>query len=249
MNNLRKDIFMLNKNSIQPLYKQLMDIITQQIKNGTYKPGEKIPPEPELADLYHVSRITVRRTVEELCTQGYLIKHQGKGTFVKSPMIFRKFESQKNMSFSESCRQNDRIPESHVLSFCKKPATSVTSDFLQLTSDEEVFFLERLLLADSIPVIDVHTWLPTRLFPDFDPNAVENGSFFEYIKNTYCCTIAESSRSTISVTAASPDMAKTLRLSSGDPVLILDSYMEAPDGSPLYISREYIAGSRYTISF
>ena len=42
MNNLRKDIFMLNKNSIQPLYKQLMDIITQQIKNGTYKPGEKI---------------------------------------------------------------------------------------------------------------------------------------------------------------------------------------------------------------
>lgn len=41
MNNLRKDIFMLNKNSIQPLYKQLMDIITQQIKNGTYKPGEK----------------------------------------------------------------------------------------------------------------------------------------------------------------------------------------------------------------
>lgn len=249
MNNLRKDIFMLNKNSIQPLYKQLMDIITQQIKNGTYKPGEKIPPEPELADLYHVSRITVRRTVEELCTQGYLIKHQGKGTFVKSPMIFRKFESQKNMSFSESCRQNNRIPESHVLSFCKKPANSVTSDFLQLTSDEEVFFLERLLLADSIPVIDVHTWLPTRLFPDFDPNAVENGSFFEYIKNTYRCTIAESSRSTISVTAASPDMAKTLRLSSGDPVLILDSYMEAPDGNPLYISREYIAGSRYTISF
>ena len=54
---------MLNKNSIQPLYKQLMDIITQQIKNGTYKPGEKIPTEPELADLYHVSRITVRRTV------------------------------------------------------------------------------------------------------------------------------------------------------------------------------------------
>ena len=114
---------MLNKNSIQPLYRQLMDIITQQIKNGTYKPGEKIPTEPELAELYHVSRITVRRTVEELCTQGYLIKHQGKGTFVKSPMIFRKFESQKNMSFSESCRQNDRIPESHVLSFCKKMRT------------------------------------------------------------------------------------------------------------------------------
>lgn len=54
MNNLRKDIFMLNKNSIQPLYKQLMDIITQQTKTVLISP-EKKPSEPELADLYHVS--------------------------------------------------------------------------------------------------------------------------------------------------------------------------------------------------
>lgn len=240
---------MLNKNSIQPLYKQLMDIIASQIKNGTYKPGEKIPTEPELAELYQVSRITVRRTVEELCTQGYLIKHQGKGTFVKSPMIFRKFETQKNMSFSESCRQNGRVPHSHVLTFCRKASDSITSDFLKLASDEEVFFLERLLLADEIPVIDVHTWLPVRLFPNFDPDAVENGSFFEYLKSTYRYSIAASSRSTVSVTVASADIAQTLNLSPGDPLMILDSYMQTPKGEPLYISREYIAGSRYTISF
>ena len=240
---------MLNKNSIQPLYKQLMDIITGQLKNGTYKPGEKIPTEPELAELYQVSRITVRRTIEELCTQGYLIKHQGKGTFVKSPMIFRKFESQKNMSFSESCRQNDRVPGSRVLSFSRKSSDCVTSDFLQLAPDEDVFFLERLLLADGIPIIDVHTWLPVQLFPDFDPNAVENGSFFEYLKSAYRYSIADFSRSTVSVTTASADMAQTLSLAPGDPVMILDSYMQSPDGKPLYISREYIAGARYTISF
>ena len=154
---------MLNKNSIQPLYKQLMDIITSQLKNGTYKPGEKIPTEPELAELYQVSRITVRRTIEELCTQGYLVKHQGKGTFVKSPMIFRKFESQKNMSFSESCRQSGSVSGSHVLAFCRKSSDSLTSDFLRLAPDEEVFFLERLLLADGIPIINVQTWLPVRL--------------------------------------------------------------------------------------
>ena len=241
--------YWLNKNSIQPLYKQLMDIITGQLKNGTYKPGEKIPTEPELAELYQVSRITVRRTVEELCTQGYLVKHQGKGTFVKSPMIFRKFESQKNMSFSESCRQSGRVPGSHVLAFCRKSSDSLTSDFLQLAPDEEVFFLERLLLADGIPIINVHTWLPVRLFPDFDPKAVENGSFFEYLKSAYSYSIADSSRSTVSVTTASADMAQTLSLAPGDPVMILDSYMQSPDGAPLYISREYIAGSRYTISF
>ena len=160
-------------------------------------------------------------------------------------MIFRKFESQKNMSFSESCRQSGRVPGSHVLAFCRKSSDSLTSDFLQLAPDEEVFFLERLLLADGIPIINVHTWLPVRLFPDFDPKAVENGS----LKSAYSYSIADSSRSTVSVTTASADMAQTLSLAPGDPVMILDSYMQSPDGAPLYISREYIAGSRYTISF
>ena len=95
MNNLRKDIFMLNKNSIQPLYKQLMDIITQQIKNGTYKPGEKIPPragacrslpcQPDHCPTYRGGALHA----------GLSYQASGKGTFVKSPMIFRKFESQK----------------------------------------------------------------------------------------------------------------------------------------------------------
>ena len=57
MNNLRKDIFMLNKNSIQPLYKQLMDIITSQIKNGTYKPdragaGRALPGQQDHCPTY-----------------------------------------------------------------------------------------------------------------------------------------------------------------------------------------------------
>ena len=122
MNNLRKDIFMLNKNSIQPLYKQLMDIITSQIKTVPTSrrknpdragAGRALPGQQDHCPTYSGGALYTR----------YLIKHQGKGTFVKSPMIFRKFESQKNMSFSESCRQNDRIPESHVLSFCKKMRT------------------------------------------------------------------------------------------------------------------------------
>lgn len=240
---------MLDKNSIQPLYKQLMDVITTQIHNGTYTSGEKIPTEPELASLYHVSRITVRRTVEELCAQGYLTKQQGKGTFVRSPMIFRKFETQKNMSFSESCRQNNRVPSAHVLSCEEKPADEFCFDFMNLTPGENVLFLERLLLADNIPVIDVHTWLPLDLFPDFDPGAVEDGSFLGYLKSAYGYVTSESSRSTVSVVAASPELAHTLEISTGDPVMILDSYMETSDGRPLYISREYIAGSRYTISF
>lgn len=77
--------FQLNEDSLTPLYQQLMEDIKTSLAEGKYMPDEKIPSEPELSELYHVSRITVRRAIEELCTEGYLVKKQGKGTYVSQP--------------------------------------------------------------------------------------------------------------------------------------------------------------------
>ena len=89
----------LDKKSQLPLYAQLMKEIKDQIRKGTYKEGDQIPTEGELSTAYQVSRITVRRTIEELCSQGFLVKRQGKGTFVEIPKIYRKIENDNNMSF------------------------------------------------------------------------------------------------------------------------------------------------------
>lgn len=63
-----------------PLYQQIYDEIKDAIEKGVYAPKERIPSELELAEQYEVSRITVRRAVEELCSDGYLVKQQGRGT-------------------------------------------------------------------------------------------------------------------------------------------------------------------------
>ena len=63
-----------------PLYQQIYDEIKDAIEKGVYAPKERIPSELELAEQYDVSRITVRRAVEELCSDGYLVKQQGRGT-------------------------------------------------------------------------------------------------------------------------------------------------------------------------
>lgn len=78
---------MLEQNIIKPLYQQLMDAIIENIKNGTYKAGDKLPTETELEATYNVSRITVRRAVKELCDKNILEKKQGKGTFVLDPSL------------------------------------------------------------------------------------------------------------------------------------------------------------------
>ena len=57
----------------EPLYMRIKDDIKTDIKNGKYKKGDKIPTEPELSSAYDVSRITVRRAIEELSSEGYLM--------------------------------------------------------------------------------------------------------------------------------------------------------------------------------
>lgn len=65
-----------------PLYHQIKDDILQQIKNDQLRPGDKLPTEQKLADLYFVSRITISKALNELKEEGVLVSHPGKGTFV-----------------------------------------------------------------------------------------------------------------------------------------------------------------------
>lgn len=79
--------FGLQQNTSVPLYRQLKDKILSDISSGKLAEGEKIPTEIELSELYNISRITVRNAVKELVAEGYLVKKQGKGTFVCLPKL------------------------------------------------------------------------------------------------------------------------------------------------------------------
>ena len=106
----------INDSAVVPLYQQVKDDIRAAIESGKYKTNEKIPPEPELSAEYSVSRITVRRAVEELCAEGYLVKMQGRGTFVSKPRIHRKFTSGRGAaSFTEICKENGMVPGARLL--------------------------------------------------------------------------------------------------------------------------------------
>lgn len=89
-----------------PLYQQIYDEIKDAIEKGVYAPKERIPSELELAEQYDVSRITVRRAVEELCSDGYLVKQQGRGTFVSTPHINRQFHASTLQTFTALCADN-----------------------------------------------------------------------------------------------------------------------------------------------
>ena len=238
----------LDKNSKQPLYMQLMKEIKEQIQSGNYKPGDQIPTEIQLSELYQVSRITVRRTIEELCAQGVLVKRQGKGTFVEAPRIYRKIENDNNMSFSTACRANGRRPSSHIISCTVMDAENWQSEFLKLEDDRKLYHIERVLSADDLPIIYEHIYVPVSRVPDLQVDRLEDGSFTRMLSEEYHVQESEKGRSTVEVRLIPKEVSEYLKMNVGEPVMILTSYINDKDERPLYISYEIIAGGRYRIS-
>ncbi len=77
----------LDPASPRPLYQQLADHLRRQIEDGTWQPGDRLPPELEIATDLALSRGTVRQAMDLLVTQGLLQRTPGKGTFVTPPAV------------------------------------------------------------------------------------------------------------------------------------------------------------------
>ena len=68
--------------SFRPLYQQIRDLILRSLQQGEWKPAEIIPSKMELAARFGVSQGTVRKAINELATRHFLVRRQGRGTFV-----------------------------------------------------------------------------------------------------------------------------------------------------------------------
>ena len=152
-----------DKNSPFTLYYQLREKIAKKISDYEWKPGEKIPSETELCRMYYVSRITVRKAIEDLVQSGQLVKRQGKGTFVTNSSVDYKLS--KFYSFSEELKQRGIKERVQVLSFDVTPATEQVSEKLSLRKNSKVFTVKRLRMADEMPYTVEISYIPYSLCP------------------------------------------------------------------------------------
>ena len=73
----------IDRDSYEPAYLQLANILRRQIANGAFRPGDQLPSEAQLVQRYGVSPMTVRRSINLLADQGVVSTAQGRGTFVR----------------------------------------------------------------------------------------------------------------------------------------------------------------------
>ena len=233
---------MLNVDHQEPLYIQIKKAIQAAILNEKFQQGEKIPNEIELMEQYSVSRVTVRKAVEELVKEGYLVKLHGKGTFVSHAKIERKIKHV--MGFTAACKANGFT--SHSLVTKKEivdPDTSIKKA-LQLDPDEKVIFIQRKRYAGDSPLMLENNYYPYNRYHFLLEESLE-GSLYDLLREKYGINPIKSGATTLEIVLADEEKAQLLETSIGKPLFYMNTIIHDQHGRPVHAGRQFIIGDRY----
>jgi len=210
-----------------PLYRQVRDVLVKRIIDGAWKPGETLPNEFELADELGVSQGTVRKALAELEAEKFVLRRQGKGTFVASHdearILFQFFKLVPDSGKSE-------FPDSRVLDVAVESGDARVARVFSLRAGARAVRIERVRsLAGRICIYE-QIVLPRARFPGIEKRDLPN-NLYELYRSDFGVTIVHAVEKLKAVAAAKRE-ARHLGLPSGAPLLSIDRTAFAADGHP-----------------
>src|ERR1700737_1297630 len=119
-----------------PLYSHVEAVLASEINDGNLKVGDQLPTEDSLIERFEVSRITVRRAIQNLVSRGLVEIRRGKGTFVAAPKITQ--ELTELSGFVEDMQALGRKPTARLIGKKIVIADETVADQLSLTKGERV---------------------------------------------------------------------------------------------------------------
>src|SRR5262249_7484350 len=143
------------------LYARVETVLAGEITGGDLKVGDQLPTEDSLIARFGVSRITVRRAIQNLVSRGLVEIRRGKGTFVAAPKITQ--DLKELSGFVEDMHALGRKPTARVIGKEIVAADATVASQLALTKGERVVRIRRVRLADGIPLSFDETFLPLEI--------------------------------------------------------------------------------------
>ncbi|MCU9533418.1 GntR family transcriptional regulator [Streptococcus sp. CSL10205-OR2] len=202
--------------SEKPLYLQLADTLAQKIKE-LFSPNDKLLSERELTNQYGVSRMTVRLALQELETRGLIYKKHGKGTFVAETSDST-VDLSASYSFTDHMRNLGKVPKTEILSFSEVKASDYIAKQLNLSQNDMVYEIERLRIADDVPMMVERSYIPKDIFKGLRCERLYEKPLYEIFSDDYSQTIRTAEEEFFASIALDRE-SKFLKIKSGSPVL------------------------------
>lgn len=224
-----------------PLHHQVYTDLRSALDAGDWGPGDRLPPERELAARYGCSLITVRRALSELAREQRIERTRGRGTHVLRPLIDRDLAG--GLSFAEEMERRGLEPQTRLVEAKLEPASQAVATGLGIGLGDETFYLERLRLASGDPLLLEQVHLSAARFPgllDFD---FERNSLYDLLADRYATRIARAKEAFEPVLLRARE-ARLLGLKPRSPALLVEGVAFTVEGVPIESARSYVRGDR-----
>lgn len=241
----RKARHEIDRSSPLPLYAQVRRGLETRLAGGEWRPGDRIPGEPDLCKEYGVSRPVIRQALQELAIEGAIVRRKGLGTFVAEPKVVSRSLVHSLVGFYQDMEQRGLATETRVIEQALLPAGEKIGARLRTDVLTPVVKISRVRSVGGHPVVLVNSYLPYALCPGLIQADLRHQSLYAFLEQEYGLRIAAGRRE-IEAVLASEEEGRLLQVERGAPLLRLESVSFLEDGQPM----EYFNGvflSRFVV--
>ncbi|MGZ9724196.1 phosphonate metabolism transcriptional regulator PhnF [Rhizobium miluonense] len=220
------------------LWRAVAERIEQDIRSFRYKPGERLPTEFELAEIFNVHRNTIRRAMNVLRERNLLRIEQGRGTFVKERMVRHTLGPKTRLT--AALRDIDRLGERRFIGSSRIRVTEDIAKALRVARNRFVRKVDTLTVVDGFVVSMSSSFFPLPRFEGIEALIEETGSFSQSWQRL---GVADYQRREAHITAVAlpREDAEILSMARGQPAIFITNINVDMDDIPIVVSYTRIA--------
>lgn len=225
----------------KPQHEQISDWLRNAINSGEYTPLDRLPSESELGDRFGVSRVTVRHALQTLENDGLIHRRQGLGSFVSKKSTPGSMIQLHD--FSEELARAGLPSRSKVIEFKTSACPPDIAEMLELEVETPVLYLERVRLAEDLPVACDFTWLPMFYGQLLEDRNLENQTIYTILEKHYQIPILNG-RYNLKAESANKTIADHLEIEKNRALLLIDRLSCTTRQKKVYYQKRYYRTDR-----
>jgi len=213
----------------------------ERIANGSLPAGSRLPSEDSLVQEYAVSRTTIRAAIQSLVQRGLVEIRRGKGTFVTQPKMTQ--ELTELTGFVEDMQALGRQPTAKVLDRQIVAASQFVARRLALPQGAPVVRIQRVRLADRMPLSFDETYLPMELGEKVMADNLNTEPIFSLLEQKYNTPLVEAEYQ-LEAVCADATVARALRIGVGSAIFLIERTSYSIGHRPVDYEKLHYRGDR-----